>query len=118
MDAEIVFVPQGRQGQLAGDSRRKMDGRTVFHEIGDKLRDVLHSRKIRQGVGRQELFLLFHQAIDLVDMEHSVTGNPGHAGLTWAMTTSAACAAARVISTETPRFIQPKSSGGATCTRA
>ena len=42
----------------------------------------------------------------------------GICGFTWAMTRSAARAAARVTSTETPRLIHPKSSGGDTWIRA
>ena len=58
-----------------------MDGRRILHEIGDKFRDILPTRKIRQRVGRQQLLVLFDQEIHLVDMEHSVSGNPGHLGI-------------------------------------
>ena len=42
----------------------------------------------------------------------------GMRGLTWATTRSADSAAASVMSTETPRLIQPKSSGGETWIKA
>jgi len=81
MHAQIVFLTQGRHNQFRGYPRRNMNGRRILHEIGDKPRDVLPTRKIRQRVGRQQLFVLFDNEIHLVDMEHSVSGNPGHLGI-------------------------------------
>jgi hypothetical protein len=71
------------------------------------------------GLGdRQHRFLFLDHEVDIVDMDEAAAQHPGHFRVDLHDDHVRRMAAARVMSTDTPRLIQPKSSGGVAWIRA